>query len=125
LLRISIANSTSDSTSSSSGSAQYLDETSADVWKSRKLLATILSTQNRTGEALDEYRAIVENDAVVVHERVKAGEACFRILKSLDRKDEVEVVQRIIESLQHMNINDAYQGNNDNDVKQIENAFLV
>ena len=108
LLRLSIANSQGLAAVSSSagGNGQQQDETITDVWKSRKLLATILSTQNRAAEALDEYRAIVENDVVVMTERIKAGEACFAILKSLDRKEEADVVQRIIDSFQNISLND-------------------
>lgn len=101
LLRLSISNSISSSSSSSSSVNDV-----ADLWKSRKLLANILSTQNRAIEALDEYRNIVENDRVATNERIKAGEACLMILKSLDREEEAKVVQRIVDSFENMNLGD-------------------
>lgn len=105
LLRLSIANSVSSSApivvTASSSKSSNMDE-AADLWKSRKLLANILSTQNRAIEALEEYRSIVENDRVVTNERIKAGEACLMILKSLDREEEAKVVQRIIDSFENI-----------------------
>lgn len=65
----------------------------------RKLLADVLAGQNHAAKAIDEYKAILEDETLDLTTKLQVAEKCYPLLQSLGRDEELQSVHNIIYSL--------------------------
>ena len=66
---------------------------------SRKLLADILMGQNQSAQAVEEYKAVMDDNNIDIEIKILAGENCHKLLKSLGRNEEANIISEILKSL--------------------------
>jgi len=66
----------------------------------RKLLADILAGQNLAAKAVDEYMAVLQDESLEdVGEKLRAGQKCAELMKTLGRTEEIPALNQIVSKL--------------------------
>lgn len=79
-----------------------ITETGKSNAYTRKMLADVLAGQNQAARAIEEYKAIMGDDAVDINTRIIAGERSVEHLSSLGWNEERETVLDTLNSLQRV-----------------------